>query len=1176
MKLRYFLPFWMFILFGTDALAQTNQVWLPGSTPTNTVVARNNLFALGSLAPGTQDTTGGVSMLVPGAMRLRPQDSLIYVFNGRITGKKWNVIGTVGTVTSVNGQTGTVTLSIPTNTNQLVNGNGFITSAGAPVQSVNGLVGAVTIDGSIVHLGGDSHLGVSGAGTGLSPYLISFNRTNFDTLNGRKVDTGSIAHQGYVVSYDSVNKKYVLVPQSGGAGAGVTSFNTRSGTVVLISADVVAALGFTPLNPANNLNDLSSASAGRANLGLGTSATHDVPASGNASSTQVVLGNDTRLPTSVVNSFNTRTGAISLTGTDVTTALTFTPENIANKGVASGYPGLDGNARVPYGTIQNVTSNRLLGRFAGTNGIIQELTLGTHMTLNQLTGLLDVNATIPEGIVGKLYGAGSWTNLNQFTDHGPSGATASGGKIVFTGGTSDFVRSLDLDSLIGRNGFTDLKNLSVYVRVITGTKTATNTFGIGLRSQVSALTSDALAQFDATNTGSSGKLNFCALTTSVTSVVSSSSGSVAFTAGDKIGLTFQINGKVVTLYARNETTSSNTVVLSFAYTFNVGDLPAYPNMGKLAIFNSSGSGDGFSVDSLSVYSSAVTFPSILFVTDSKGSLYSSDLSLSYPELLKSIYGSTIYSGGSSEAATDAFARLPEFLNTIHPRAVVLSVGRNAGSTDTLTAYKPLVDSLTAHGIQVYHLIEGADATWTVGPQFVAFINGHYAPNTIMDGYTMVANHPEYLASDLVHYSVLGHQAFANLVLSANLLQKGTYTDGLIGEGLAGQVPYWTSLRGLTGSPAMLYDDLSGTLTLNKNRNGYTKIVVGNANPGVTAVASLGTLANDLGNTWEMDNISSGGGVYGGFGPNMLGIYSTHPITCIMNDRPNAEFRVCEGVGGVTSSFSVFQGQAGLGTTASSPAASAALDISSTTRGLLMPRMTTTQRNAISSPATGLIVYNTTVDSFQYHPSSGGWQNLGAGSSGPDTLKVVPTPGNLGVLIGSTNNKDTIVLDRFVGPKSVQLTKNSDSSVTVTLVNDTIPVASYTYGANAAGRLGFYQAPVSGTFVSTLTNTTNISAATLTQATYSRVGNVVHVTIGGTFIPTLTATNSVMTFSLPINTATTTQGSVGSGTIAYNGGNLGYFGAVVNIASASTGVLNFFPTVTAGSTATFSFSLDYTL
>ena len=49
---------------------------------------------------------------------------------------------------------------------------------------------------------------------------------------------------------------------------------------------------------------------------------------------------------------------------------------------------------------------------------------------------------------------------------------------------------------------------------------------------------------------------------------------------------------------------------------------------------------------------------------------------------------------------------------------------------------------------------------------------------------------------------------------------------------------------------------------------------------------------------------------------------------------------------------------GINTTGDAPNGSAMLDVSSTTKGFLPPRMTTAQRNAISSPPAGLVIYNT--------------------------------------------------------------------------------------------------------------------------------------------------------------------------------------------------------------------------
>ena len=56
-------------------------------------------------------------------------------------------------------------------------------------------------------------------------------------------------------------------------------------------------------------------------------------------------------------------------------------------------------------------------------------------------------------------------------------------------------------------------------------------------------------------------------------------------------------------------------------------------------------------------------------------------------------------------------------------------------------------------------------------------------------------------------------------------------------------------------------------------------------------------------------------------------------------------------------------------------ASAALDISSITAGLLMPRMSNVQRDAITSPATGLMIYQTDGEPGIYNYNGGSWAKI---------------------------------------------------------------------------------------------------------------------------------------------------------------------------------------------------------
>jgi len=72
-------------------------------------------------------------------------------------------------------------------------------------------------------------------------------------------------------------------------------------------------------------------------------------------------------------------------------------------------------------------------------------------------------------------------------------------------------------------------------------------------------------------------------------------------------------------------------------------------------------------------------------------------------------------------------------------------------------------------------------------------------------------------------------------------------------------------------------------------------------------------------------------------------------------------------------------QIGIGTV--TPNASSVLEISSTTKGMLAPRMTTAQRIAITSPAESLLVYDTTAKSFYYYnTATTSWIRLATDSS----------------------------------------------------------------------------------------------------------------------------------------------------------------------------------------------------
>lgn len=85
---------------------------------------------------------------------------------------------------------------------------------------------------------------------------------------------------------------------------------------------------------------------------------------------------------------------------------------------------------------------------------------------------------------------------------------------------------------------------------------------------------------------------------------------------------------------------------------------------------------------------------------------------------------------------------------------------------------------------------------------------------------------------------------------------------------------------------------------------------------------------------------------------------------------------------ITANNTHAQNNVGIGT--QTPDASSILELRDNSRGVLVPRLTTVQRNSIAAPANGLLVFDTDFNCFYFFVSGTGWQSLcgGAGTAGP--------------------------------------------------------------------------------------------------------------------------------------------------------------------------------------------------
>lgn len=169
----------------------------------------------------------------------------------------------------------------------------------------------------------------------------------------------------------------------------------------------------------------------------------------------------------------------------------------------------------------------------------------------------------------------------------------------------------------------------------------------------------------------------------------------------------------------------------------------------------------------------------------------------------------------------------------------------------------------------------------------------------------------------------------------------------------------------TGNLGIGISTPSAKLTISANGSQLTGTALGN-----TFTTNAGTLGSTAGNELSLANIGFLSG-----NNSSLGIRAYR--SSAGNDWTNTALLIGYDVDNTvraSTGFLALSANGNMGINTVSPHASALLDVTSTTKGMLPPRMTTVQRDAIVNPSPGLMLFNTTTQSLEVFTTYG-WYGL---------------------------------------------------------------------------------------------------------------------------------------------------------------------------------------------------------
>jgi hypothetical protein len=824
----------------------------------------------------------------------------------------------------------------------------------------------------------------------------------------------------------------------------------------------------------------------------------------------------------------------------------------------------------------------------GSGGIAQVYSRAAPITIG---GTDSVGINLPT-YIGTLYAANNWTTLSPFTV--TATAALSGGKIQLSGGTS-------LTDTTHYISLTDTSYWDYWHRQATFTapaKSGTNGASLGSRSTNVNSPTSVYATFDGSGDGNTGTV---ALYSAGTLLIRTSA--LTYTAGDT--LTLDIERKLDTTYIRlidDMSGAPGEVATKWIWNINQpGSSGAgyYENTGVTTVWSTSST--VITLDSLGMSSTEIKNPSGLLGGDSKLHYYQGNFYTSVPMQLNAKYGQVVANGGPGDRTQDMISRLWQ-IYLINPSWVGMMVGSNDYANETLfqTNFAYIYNALVAHGIKVVVFSPFYESARNMLSEY-NWEKANYAGPNWVDVYYAIKNGSGMLYGDGTHITQHGADTIVQTAIASNAIPAGVKNLPAppIVNAPAYAIPKIINTPNILGPSSItdLGDSIRATeplaiprVVLSGAAGTYPALYFGDQSTGVLNYALIGSggyldflkvsgsgvLAQmNTSGQWVMNATTSTLAIGSG-----VGFSATIPLTVSSTNSSNvvglfngqvqiknpstgnyAALYVADQTANTTaagialykpssnyaemtvgsSSIYYFNSSStaiGIGAV---PNAATILDMPSTTQGIRIPVMTSTQFKAIAALNGNQAIFS----------DSGYRQGLYNGSAYVTYITNDIFSGTLG-------SYAPLASPTFGGTPAA-------------------PTASYGTNTTQLATTAFVQAAYpSGSFTCTPSNTTNVSAATVTDAYYSQNNQIVTVTVSGSVTTTTALLNSQITITLPISTTQTGLHTYGSCAVDFTGSspNLSSAG-VVQLASSTTVLLDFPAPSTAGNslfTTTFQYHL----